>query len=238
MSLYPRSISITDSNRAGNGGGTAYLQRIFPREALLAVIAREGLDGQMNPFMTLQVVISIEALWALITFERAVVQGRGLPVSLMMRSMTTIHMLHARQMAAIECGEEAGLHVAHERHLPARIVHIGHDGPGHGGQRVRRPRRTRIAQMRRLHGRRLAGSGGHPRGVDAQAALRAPIRRAIRAGRRGVWRGAVHGSGMGRVSIRVRGAHVVRRRRRGRGQALRVDHRMGHGVLLGMRRVL
>lgn len=183
--------------RRGEYHASTNLQSIFPRETLLAVIAREGLDGQVDPLMTLQVVIPIEALRTLITFEGAVVGRSGLPVSRMMRGMATIHMLHIRQVATVVPREKARLEIAHERHLPARVVDIGHDGPVHGGKRVRRPR-TSIAQLRWLHGRRLARSRWHPRRVDSQAALchrgRSRIRRRIRAGRRGVLRRPVHGS--------------------------------------------
>lgn len=37
--------------------------------------ARERLDGQVNPLMTLQVMIAVEALGALVAFERSVCSG-------------------------------------------------------------------------------------------------------------------------------------------------------------------
>ena len=57
----------------GKGRGGAYLERILPREALLTMTAREGLDRQVNPLMPLQVVIAVEALRTLIALERPVV---------------------------------------------------------------------------------------------------------------------------------------------------------------------
>jgi hypothetical protein len=55
------------------------LQGILPREALIAVVAGKRLDGEMDPLMPLQVMVAVEALWALIAFERPVV-GSGLLV--------------------------------------------------------------------------------------------------------------------------------------------------------------
>ena len=49
----------------------AYLERIFPRKALLAVPTGERLDSKVYPLMPLQIVISIEALRALVTLEWA-----------------------------------------------------------------------------------------------------------------------------------------------------------------------
>ena len=47
----------------------SYLQSILTREALITTLAWKWLYSKMNPFMPLQVVISIKALWTLITFE-------------------------------------------------------------------------------------------------------------------------------------------------------------------------
>jgi hypothetical protein len=51
------------------------LEGVLAREALVAVIARERFHSQMDPFMSLQVMISVEALWTLIAFERSIVCG-------------------------------------------------------------------------------------------------------------------------------------------------------------------
>ena len=48
-----------------------HLQGIFPREALITVVAWERLPREMDPLMALQVVIPVEALRALIALERS-----------------------------------------------------------------------------------------------------------------------------------------------------------------------
>ena len=45
----------------------AHFQGVLPGEALVAMIAREWLDRKMDPFVSFQVVISVKALWALVT---------------------------------------------------------------------------------------------------------------------------------------------------------------------------
>lgn len=52
-----------------------YLESVFPRERLVAVVAREWLHGEVNPFVTRQIVVAIEALRALVTLERSIVSG-------------------------------------------------------------------------------------------------------------------------------------------------------------------
>lgn len=49
------------------------LQRILPRKALITVAAGEWLHRQMNPLMSLQVMIAVEALGALIAFEWTII---------------------------------------------------------------------------------------------------------------------------------------------------------------------
>lgn len=51
------------------------LESILAREAFIAVTARERLDSQVDTLVALQIVISIEALWALIALERAIRVG-------------------------------------------------------------------------------------------------------------------------------------------------------------------
>ena len=53
-----------------------YLQRILSREALVAVGARERLDCQVDPLVSLQIVVAVEALRALIALEWPVGRGR------------------------------------------------------------------------------------------------------------------------------------------------------------------
>jgi hypothetical protein len=51
----------------------AYLECVLPRKALVAMVARERLDSQMYPLVSLQVVVPVEALWTLVAFERPIV---------------------------------------------------------------------------------------------------------------------------------------------------------------------
>ena len=99
--------------------------------------ARERLDGQVNPLMTLQVMVAVEALGALVAFERSV--GGGPRKAGMGHWVRSIQMLRAGDMSTVETGKDARLHASHHRHGTIRAVDIGHDGPGHGGEGVRRP---------------------------------------------------------------------------------------------------
>jgi len=105
-----------------NGFATAFdknvtLERILSRETLVAVIARERLDCQMDPLMTLQVVIPIEALWALITLERSIVRS-GL---LMLR--VPHEMRHGRTMSTVKAGHHRMMD-SNKRKLAIRVLDI------------------------------------------------------------------------------------------------------------------
>jgi len=52
---------------------STYLERVLSREALVTVAAREWLDGQVDSLVSLQIMVAIETLWALIALERSVV---------------------------------------------------------------------------------------------------------------------------------------------------------------------
>ena len=49
----------------------AYLESIFPREALLAVPAREGFHRKMYPLMPFEIMIAVETLGTLIALKRS-----------------------------------------------------------------------------------------------------------------------------------------------------------------------
>jgi hypothetical protein len=51
------------------------LEGIFAREALVAVVARKGLDCKMNSLVSLQIMVPVETLWALVALKRSVVRG-------------------------------------------------------------------------------------------------------------------------------------------------------------------
>lgn len=54
-----------------------YLKSILAREALVTVRAGERLHGQMNALVAFEVVIAVETLGTLVTFERSVRRGGG-----------------------------------------------------------------------------------------------------------------------------------------------------------------
>jgi len=51
------------------------LEGVLAREALIAVVAREGFDSEMDPLMPLEVVVARERLGALIALKRAILRG-------------------------------------------------------------------------------------------------------------------------------------------------------------------
>ena len=90
--------------------------------------AREWLDRKVYPLVSLQVMISVEALRTLIAFERTFI----------MRCLRwcTIHLLHLGRMATVEPRDYPGhatIWHADHGHLTVRVVHIGHDRTTHGG---------------------------------------------------------------------------------------------------------
>lgn len=101
-----------------------YLQRVFSGETLVAVATRERLDGKMDPLMPLQVVVSIEALWALVAAEWPIILlDLGLRV--------TVHLLlHlCRRVTAVKAaGDHAVRHAANHLQLAARVVDVGQYG--------------------------------------------------------------------------------------------------------------
>ena len=95
--------------------------------------AREGLDGQMNPLMPLQIMIPVETLRALITLERSI-RGRG---SKAMRWwMATIEMLCVGNMATIKARQKPWRHAPHNGHRAVRAMNICHHGAVHRRQRI------------------------------------------------------------------------------------------------------
>jgi hypothetical protein len=90
----------------------------------------------MDPPVSLEIMIPVEALRALVALERAVIR-RSARVARMRRVVTPIHLLHAGHMPAIEAWEEPRLQRrSQERHLPAGAMDIRHDGPGHRRERI------------------------------------------------------------------------------------------------------
>lgn len=84
-----------------------YLKSVLPRKALVAMVARKRLDGKMDSLVSLQIMVPVEALWALVTLEWTVVGGRLL--MLMSHevwhgcSVSTVEARHHGRMSTNEC---------------------------------------------------------------------------------------------------------------------------------------
>ena len=104
----------------------AYLERIFPAEALVAVATRERLDRQVDPLVPLQIVVSVEALRALIAFER--------PVNRLLTRLRPVHVLHVSSVAGVENRSS----VVAYGHVLAWRVHARHHRDVHAMGRVLR----------------------------------------------------------------------------------------------------
>ena len=89
--------------------------------------AREWLYCKMDALVALEIVIPVETLGALIALEWAIILLLRLAVgmSTVHTVMTTIATHHAAHSAA-----------ADHLHLRARVMDVGHDGPGHRWQRI------------------------------------------------------------------------------------------------------
>ncbi len=84
---------------------TTYLEGILSREALVAMTTREWLDSQMNSLVSLQVVVPVEALGALVASEGSVVLRVWLRMS--------IHVVHLCGVAAVEVWDHTSWYSAH-----------------------------------------------------------------------------------------------------------------------------
>jgi len=74
--------------------------------------------------MSLQVVIAVEALRALITLERSIV----LRVWLSLRVMA-IHVLHVRCVSTVICWHHRGRHTTDQSKLAVWVSYVGQYGP-------------------------------------------------------------------------------------------------------------
>jgi len=94
------------------------LESVLPRETLVTMAAWEWLHSKMNALVSLQVVISVEALRALVATEWPVVSR------VRMATLVSVHLLHLRHMAAVHGHRHLVGHVADKRELSIRIVDI------------------------------------------------------------------------------------------------------------------
>lgn len=118
--------------------------------------------------MTLQVMVTIEALGALVALERPI--GCWARHTMVGRRMGPVEMLRVGNMPTIETRQDTRLHTSHHRHGTIRAVDIGHDGARHRGEGIRRPGLAREGQRRLATGtlERHARAG-----VDSKASVAA-----------------------------------------------------------------
>lgn len=81
--------------------------------------ARKWLDSKMDSLVPFQVVIAVEALWALVALEWALIGRVGLWLGV------SIHLLHLRSVTAIVAIHHIAMHAAHKRQLGIGVVDIG-----------------------------------------------------------------------------------------------------------------
>jgi hypothetical protein len=96
------------------------LQSVLSRKALATKVAGERLDGQVDPLVSLEVVVPAERLNALVTLERAFVLWWTLLVA--------VHDLMRRSVTL------GNAHVGEHRHLRTRLMDVCHNGTSHVGE--------------------------------------------------------------------------------------------------------
>jgi hypothetical protein len=95
------------------------------------MIAREWFHSQMNPLMSLQIMISIETLRALVAFEGPIV---GCWLMMLQQLIVIVHVLGISSISAVELWHQSMLHRANHRHLASWTMHVRHDCTLHGRQ--------------------------------------------------------------------------------------------------------
>lgn len=110
--------------------------------------AREWLHRQMNTLVALQIVIAIERLRTLITFEWTIVVRH------------LLRMMPAIQWSGHLLGICHAAHSAEESHLTARLVNIRHDRCGKGREIVMWVGGTGRVALGCAHGMRVVGLDG------------------------------------------------------------------------------
>ena len=89
----------------------------------------KGLDGQMDSLMAFEIMVSIEALRALVTFKGPILRlllGVCLGCHVYMGNLSVV---------GIACHQPIR-HSPDQSHLGSWTVKIGHDGTSHGGQGI------------------------------------------------------------------------------------------------------
>jgi hypothetical protein len=102
----------------------AYLECILSRETLVAMCTRERFYRKMYSLVTLEIVVPIEALGALVALEWPVVR------SLLLVLGMAQEMWHLGGVSTVESGHHAWMYSTHQRQLPIGVVDIREDGSG------------------------------------------------------------------------------------------------------------
>lgn len=109
------------------------LQCVFPREALVTVVAWKGLHRKVNSLMSLQIVVAVKALRTLIALEGSI---SGSCLHWLWR-LTAIHRLRiCCETAVVAWWNHPLLHATDHGYLSVGAVDVCHDGSWHRWQRV------------------------------------------------------------------------------------------------------
>ena len=125
----PQNLDWADRNKKQKKKKKTDLQSILSRETLVAVRARKRFHRQMDPFMSLQIVIAVETLRTLIAPKRTFTMRR--------LRRCPIHRLQMGAMSAVESRHRAAANtVAGDRpddgHLASGLVKVRQDRIVHG----------------------------------------------------------------------------------------------------------
>jgi hypothetical protein len=121
MCLCGRFVSVCVPGHAGVG--SSYLECVFAGETLVAVAAGEWFHCQVNALVSLQVVIAVETLRALIALEGPVIYRLGL------LGVCAVNVLHVGRVATVEATE--AVHAVDERQAVARVADVREHGSRH-----------------------------------------------------------------------------------------------------------
>jgi hypothetical protein len=123
LAAFDEAVALRKKLAQDMGHGSSFLsnlQSVLSRKALATKVAGERLDGQVDPLVSLEVVVPAERLNALVTLERAFVLWWTLLVA--------VHDLMRRSVTL------GNAHVGEHRHLRTRLMDVCHNGTSHVGE--------------------------------------------------------------------------------------------------------
>lgn len=112
----------------------SYLEGVFSGETLVTMKAGKGFHSEVDPFMSLQVMISVETLGTLVAFEGPIIGHWLLLMLLLWLLLVAVDVLGVCNISAVELWHHAMLHIANHGHLASGTMHVRHNGALHGGQ--------------------------------------------------------------------------------------------------------